>query len=217
MAIKLQNKPNTIQPGEDADYPYGDIRDEDKAQGIPGTPAKRSVVGDIYQFFERLMDQAGITANGLRENAANGWQYVEALTDYINGLIEVVAQPIRDAINVNRSGLNSNLSRRLTEVNADLSSPTTVTVDISGLANGLENTEFWQVTILIKRNDGSVLPLSYQPDGYNVPAGTYSISSTNVVITINANGFIAQEASGYDSCDIYINAIVRPESLPSPF
>lgn len=75
MAIKLTDKPNTIAAG--GDYPYGDIRDRDGL--TPGTPVSREVYSDFHQFFERLMERAGVTHNGLPDNNANGFQLFEAL------------------------------------------------------------------------------------------------------------------------------------------
>lgn len=78
MAIKLSNKPNVIAPG--GDYPYGDIRNIDGT--IEGTPVSREVYADFHQFFEKLMDDAGVTHNGTPDNSANGFQLMEALIDW---------------------------------------------------------------------------------------------------------------------------------------
>jgi hypothetical protein len=73
--IKLINKPNV--DGPTADYPFGVIRD--KTSSVGGTPVNTVVYSDIHQFFEKLMDYAGVTANGLPDNDYSGFQLMEAL------------------------------------------------------------------------------------------------------------------------------------------
>lgn len=75
MAIALTSKPNTNVP--DSDYPYGQIRDN--TGGGNGTPVNTVVYGDFHQFFAKLMDAAGISYNGLPDNAYSGFQLFEAL------------------------------------------------------------------------------------------------------------------------------------------
>jgi hypothetical protein len=80
MAIKLTDKPDTMAP--DSDYPYGDIRDRNGL--TPGTPVSREVYADFHQFFERLMDKAGVTHNGLPDNDYSGFQLFESLVRLMN-------------------------------------------------------------------------------------------------------------------------------------
>jgi hypothetical protein len=75
MAIKLSDKPNTH--AIDGTYPYGDIKDN--AGSADGTPVNRLVYADLHQFFEKLMDEAGVSHNGLPDNEANGFQLYLAL------------------------------------------------------------------------------------------------------------------------------------------
>lgn len=79
MAVKLQDKPNTIAPG--GAYPFGDIKDNPGDNS--GTPVNRLVYADFHQFFAKLMDIAGIVYNGLVENATNSFQYIDGLTAFI--------------------------------------------------------------------------------------------------------------------------------------
>lgn len=72
--IKLEDKPDVEAPG--VDYEFGSIRD--RAGAVPGTPVSRQVYSDIHQFFERLMQLAEITANGLPDNTTNGYQLAQA-------------------------------------------------------------------------------------------------------------------------------------------
>jgi hypothetical protein len=75
MARSLASKPNVDAP--DYDYPFGRIRD--RAGSTPGTPVNEVVYGDFHQFFAKLMDEAGVTANGLPDNDDDGFQLYEAL------------------------------------------------------------------------------------------------------------------------------------------
>lgn len=79
MAIKLTNKPNTSPVS--GDYAYGDIRD--RAGVTPGTPVSREVYADFHQFFERLMALGSVAHNNLPDNNTNGFQLIEALSNYM--------------------------------------------------------------------------------------------------------------------------------------
>lgn len=71
----LQNKTNVTAP--DATWPYGDLNDNTGSN--TGTPVNKELMTDVLQLMEKLMDEAGITANGDPDNDANGWQLFEAL------------------------------------------------------------------------------------------------------------------------------------------
>ena len=73
--IRLVNKPNTNTAT--TPYPYGSLRDNTGAND--GTPVNKFVVEDLHQLAERVFAQSGLTANGLPDNATNGWQLFEAL------------------------------------------------------------------------------------------------------------------------------------------
>ncbi len=75
MAIGLQNTDNVDAP--DSDYPFGKVRDNDGSGN--GTPANTKTLGDFHQFFAKILDAAGIVANGLPDNDYSGFQYFEAL------------------------------------------------------------------------------------------------------------------------------------------
>lgn len=79
MSIKLTSKANT-SPATTQD-PYGTIKD--KTSTVAGTPLNKAVHNDMHIFFERLKDIAGITDNGLLDNATNGFQTYEALSKTI--------------------------------------------------------------------------------------------------------------------------------------
>lgn len=71
----LENKVNIITPN--ADYPFGAIQDDNGTGN--GTPVDTELLGDYTQFFSKLFDESGITANGLPDNETNGFQLYEAL------------------------------------------------------------------------------------------------------------------------------------------
>jgi hypothetical protein len=73
--IKLLDKPNV--DAATADYPFGSIRDKSNSQG--GTPVNTVVYSDMHQFFEKLMNYAGVVPNGLPDNEYSGFQLMEAL------------------------------------------------------------------------------------------------------------------------------------------
>jgi hypothetical protein len=71
----LQNKPNV--DGVTVEYPYGSMRDD--TGGDNGSRANTEFMTDYVQTFEKLVDESGITANGLPDNVTNGFQIYEAL------------------------------------------------------------------------------------------------------------------------------------------
>jgi len=74
MAIELQNKTNVNAP--DSDFPYGDVRD--KTPTVAGTKYDRNTMSDYFQFFHKMMDEAGITYNNVLDNDYSGFQLYEA-------------------------------------------------------------------------------------------------------------------------------------------
>ena len=77
----LKDKPNTVPAG--GDYPYGDLRDN--PGNNTGTPYNRELFGDIQRTVEKIMDEAGIVANGMDDNETNGYQIYEAIVKAIKG------------------------------------------------------------------------------------------------------------------------------------
>lgn len=70
----LHTKPNTVAPG--GDYPFGNMRDDDGSGN--GSLADTQFMTDYVQFFEKMMFDSGLTANGLPDNTANGFQLMSA-------------------------------------------------------------------------------------------------------------------------------------------
>lgn len=82
MARSLASKPNVVAPG--GAYPYGRVKNKSTPTSTDGTPITEQVYGDMHQFFEKLLADAGITANGQPENSSNGFQYNQALSAMVN-------------------------------------------------------------------------------------------------------------------------------------
>lgn len=79
----LASKPNVTIPG--GNYPFGRIKDNPGDDS--GTPVNEEVYGDFHQFFEKLMDDAGLSANGQPENSSSGFQLNNALDAIIASAI----------------------------------------------------------------------------------------------------------------------------------
>ena len=67
---RLVNKQNTDSIS--VDYPYGSMRD--RSAGIQGSEMNTEFHSDYVQFFEKMFAESGLTANGLPDNATNGFQ-----------------------------------------------------------------------------------------------------------------------------------------------
>jgi len=72
---KLIDSVNIDAPS--ADYPKGRVRNKNGA--ILGTEYREELLGDIFQFFQKIIIDAGITENDLPENFTNGYQMNDAL------------------------------------------------------------------------------------------------------------------------------------------
>lgn len=72
---RLVNKSNVT--GATTAFPYGDVRD--KTPSLAGTLWDKEMMSDVLQFFEKLMAESGIVANGSLDNFTNGFQLYEAL------------------------------------------------------------------------------------------------------------------------------------------
>src|ERR1700748_3604815 len=82
MAYKITDF-NQFNP-VNGSYPYGDIKDDDGT--FDGTDVNRKNYADIFQFFAKLSDYAGVALNSLPDNATNGFQFFNALIGTIKKL-----------------------------------------------------------------------------------------------------------------------------------
>lgn len=78
MALGIPNfTGTTVAPG--GDYPFGDVKDQPG-----GTLVDRKFTDDGLQFFQKLMNLAGITPSGNPDNVSNGYQIQQAF-DILTG------------------------------------------------------------------------------------------------------------------------------------
>lgn len=97
MARRILDFDGTVVAAGGA-YPFGDIKDNPS-----GTRINSKSNSDIQQFFQKLLNSAGITANSLADNATNGFQFTEALSKVIGnhaakivvGLLGVTYDPTK--------------------------------------------------------------------------------------------------------------------------
>lgn len=68
--IRLQNKPNVQAPT--VAYPFGKSTDNTGTNN--GFPLNSETLEDYHQFFEKMFAESGLVANGLPDNATNGFQ-----------------------------------------------------------------------------------------------------------------------------------------------
>lgn len=99
---KLIDQPN-IDPA-DSDYLKGKTRD--KTELVNGTIWSNAIMGDIIQFFQKLVGNANITENGLPDNESEGHQLIEALSYRERNAIEGQLSGV-GAISANYSGLDT--------------------------------------------------------------------------------------------------------------
>lgn len=84
---RLINKPNV--DGVSAAYPFGNMRD--RSSGVQGSEMNTEFHTDYVQFFEKMFDESGLTANGLPDNFTNGFQLFDAARIAIKGYKSYVA------------------------------------------------------------------------------------------------------------------------------
>lgn len=82
MARSIQNLTNVEAPS--SDYPYGRVKNNTGSRN--GTPVDEKLLGDVIQFFNRMMDEANISYNGLPDNDYSGFQLFTALQTLLNTL-----------------------------------------------------------------------------------------------------------------------------------
>lgn len=134
----LATKPNTVAP--DSTYPYGRIRN--KAGVVGGTKVNEVSYGDMHQFFEKLMAIAGIVANGLPDNAYNGFQLIDALINRIQFYVaaEATLRAAADAseastrASADASEASARAAAISSEVTARVNADTTLQNNINALA-----------------------------------------------------------------------------------
>jgi hypothetical protein len=109
MARALSGKTNVIAPG--GSYPYGRVRNN---SGIgDGTNVNENLLGDLIQFFEKLLADGGVTANGQPENSSDGFQYSQALNAIIAALVAAEAAIRAAADTANSNAITAETAARI--------------------------------------------------------------------------------------------------------
>lgn len=140
MARSLANKTNVQAP--DSDYPYGRIKDDSGASD--GTPVDENAYGDMHQFFERLMNQAGVAHNEQPDNDYSGFQFFEALEAWLLANKKVLGFASDNTIKYRRKVIE------IGNWNMNQSAGGAVSVNI---AHGLTLSKIRSVSVLIRRDD----------------------------------------------------------------
>jgi len=83
MALKIFEKFSPRANPADADYPYGSIKNESVPGAKDGTPLDASWGNDMLGFTDALLDEAGITHNGLPDTVQSS-QRLEAVKTVVS-------------------------------------------------------------------------------------------------------------------------------------
>ena len=88
MALKIFEKFSPRANPADADYPYGSIKNESVPGAKDGTPLDASWGNDMLGFTDALLDEAGITPNGLPDTVGSS-QRLDALKTVVRKHLEL--------------------------------------------------------------------------------------------------------------------------------
>lgn len=217
MARRLQDKLNAIAPG--GAYPYG--RAKDNTGSNNGVPVNESLVGDLLQFFERIMVVGGVSPNLQPENNSDGFQYVTALINIIvaqaTTLVSAEAATRLAADTTLQNNINSEASTRSA---ADIALQASIDAASGGLLtaivpigdwdmdanvsklvpHGLTDIKIRTVDVIIINDAGDrYWPLNKVSlvDGSTIQGGVGQISSVNVnLIRLGSGDY---DSNSYDS------------------
>lgn len=160
MAIKLENKTNVDAP--DVTWPYGKTKDDTGSND--GTPLDHATLTDYIQFFAKMADDAGITFNGLPDNATNGWQYLAALKAVTRPGFSIAAISANASMSTYTAGFGDYISQVLFNFTGQ-SAAITFTLDASA--------NYDEGCLLILKNNGNY-PVTITPDGSDTVNGQTS-------------------------------------------
>lgn len=183
MARKLSNKVN-VDPISGA-YPYGRVKDNPGDN--TGTPMDELLLGDLIQFFEKLMDASGITFNNQPESNTNGFQFISALRQYIR----------QTSATTTEKGTSTRASQ------SDVNTGTDLTSFVSpGTLSGRTATE----------TRSGVIELATQTE---TNAGTDNERALTAFLIANATSIIGLAAMKVNSVDSpqYVDGSIDPEHL----
>ena len=193
MALSITDKTNVEAPN--AKYPYGQIKDESVSGANDGTPISRAVYGDFHQFFAKLMDEAGITANSLPDNEDNGYQLFDAFKQWI---IKLGQDELTDKYNPMylsnglRTG-NIAIKNHVEEIgdwNMDATS-------LSPILNPVDYTKIRSISCVIRSDDNQ----TYYSDNYRGSTGTPTSEPELWFTNLSSGGFrvVRKNGGAFDS------------------
>lgn len=205
----LRNKTNVQAPN--ADFPFG--RAKDNPGDNTGTPVDENLLGDILQFFEKLMLDAGIAMNNLPEQVYSGFQLNQSLDARINALSAIVVAA-EAAI---RAAADSTLQNNINTLDFTLYSPSAIAgsgaknvvvidlstysganillrVDVSARNSNAAGEGTWNEDVLSFRSNGGTLvqigatqTLMNRVNGASAPVISYSISTMQLTVIGNSS------------------------------
>lgn len=185
--IKLSTKLNVTPPT--IRYPYGQIIDDDGTGN--GTPVTKDVYQDHHSFFEKLMVDAGLTPNGLFDNAYDGFQLNAALAAIIAAEITPFGKS-ESTINTDSGGIGvTTLTIPIPTNTIKEIEVTIVSKWVSGSA-GVGNGGSSRKLYTYKNVSGTVSLVGAATDihtrttGASVPAQSLTVVGTNVLVNAQA-------------------------------
>lgn len=177
-----------------SDYPYGSYID--KTTGIPrtGTPIIASGINDFVGFFSSLLDEGGISPNGIPDNV-NNQQYLDAL----KGVTRITTSGTPNYITVSgyeltlsSIDLTTDVSGTLPVANGGTGVSSLGSVDLSSFSNDMTYTDFGLTPEIIQDTSASMLT-----------GGTH----TGISVTYNdTSGIIALDVGGTVNGSLYFQS-----------
>ena len=196
----------------DGTYPYGRVQDDAVPGDGSGTLANEILLGDVLVYFQKLMDYAGVTANGNPENEISGYQSLTALFAAIRAQAASTSQKGTVELSTNAemiTGTSTSLAPPVSAIANRMGGLITKLIEIGDwdmdatqaldVAHGLTFTKIRTVEVVIRddANTGYYKLEKHDPTTGLMQGGVYSISSTNVRLTRLLSG--VYDSTNYDS------------------
>lgn len=179
----LKNKTRVLPP--DGDFIYGRIKDD--SPGVKdGTPVNELLYGDTHQFFERLMDEAGVVPNDLPESEYSGFQLFEALNALLGNVRKkIITLPAWNMNSVNHLDVN----------------------------HGLDVTKIRSVSVIIHNDLANTYYdfLNYFPNTGLFSAGVHFITSSVIELIIDNSSLFATDSAFDDAVNSRGKMIIEYE------
>lgn len=164
-----------VQPPTSA-YPRGRIKNNE-------TLINEEINGDIIQFFQKLLIDQNITANGSPDNTYNGYQLVEALDGKIEDFIKTKLQHQNP----------NNLIKKVIEIGAwDMDANSAINI-----SHGVDFTKIKSISVIIISDSGlSYFPIRKGDMISGLIDGNFWFDSTFITLQRRSGGSF--NSAGYD-------------------